>query len=505
MHWIGPTLLALSLILLALALRGRTTARGLFCRRCKFDLQGLNPARDNPACPECGRDLRPPHATRQTLRRIRRLPLLAAVLLQIVAVALLLIQAPGAGPRIIAHLPDAQVVRLAALEVDAAIDALAARTTRTPPMATPDLARAVELALAHQADASQPWDPRWGEVLAEAIIHDRMTDDQIARYLTHGFERQIQIRDRVNRPDADIGYRVITRAVRMHRLPTAQTHYSRSKFLRTETVSIGAITPGASNRGPGGGSGSGLTIPNDAHAAGVSTMGSSFSVRPEDWTAEEPADELTVRAEFRVTLRDSAASRDIEITTLTAEQRVRLLPSSEPVVATLTDPAAAQQAAAAMGVEPFAILPVLPTTLPPFGVSVAQIGFRVELPSHAAAGWLYIVDPATSQEIRIRRIILHPTGPNPMATQISWTVSPASTPEIDPQRVIAVAEAVLNAGVATLVFRTDPTTAESTPGIDAVLDLAVVFHDVPVHRAQTEADLTTTFGNRTDIRGTPAP
>ena len=47
---IGLTLLVAAIILLLLALRGRTIARGRFCRKCRFDLAGLTaPA----ACPEC--------------------------------------------------------------------------------------------------------------------------------------------------------------------------------------------------------------------------------------------------------------------------------------------------------------------------------------------------------------------------------------------------------------------------------------------------------------------
>ena len=492
--------LALAAVLLAYALRGRVVARGRFCRKCRFDLEGL----DQPTCPECGRDLAGPKPTRSTLRRIRRLPLAAAVILQIAGIGLLLVQAPGIGARIVAGLPDAAVVRLAGHRLDAAVDELAARATRTPPMADPVTARAVELALAHQADASESWDPRWGEVLAAAFVGDRMTDDQIARYLTHGYEREIQIRDRVNRPDADIGYRVVTRMVRMQRLPTSQPVYASDLMIRIETVSVGATAPGALNRGPGGSMGMQLNIPNQSHVSSGWT-GSAVPVRAEDWAAEAPGDELTLRAEYRVVLKNHATGHEVEITTLEAEQRVRLLAPDEPVVMTIADVSAAERAAEAVAVEPFSILPVLPNTLPLNGAAIARIGFRYGDISHALAGWLHVVDPRDGSEVRIARIVQRPSGG--MVIQMKtheWRASRAGRARdlADPERMLGVAEAVLDAGVATLVFRTDPVAAESEADIDAVLDLSAVFEDVPVHRAQTEADLNRGVGGATDtVRG----
>jgi hypothetical protein len=44
MLWLGLTLTTAALALLILGLRGRVIARGTFCRKCRFDLAGLEPA-----------------------------------------------------------------------------------------------------------------------------------------------------------------------------------------------------------------------------------------------------------------------------------------------------------------------------------------------------------------------------------------------------------------------------------------------------------------------------
>lgn len=488
-------LLAVALVLCIFALRGRVVDRGRFCRGCRFDLQGHGP--EAAACPECGRDLTRPKATRHTLRRVRWAPLAVAGLLLVIGAAAVLIQTPGAGARILAALPDTQVVRLADFGLDGAIHELAARATRVPPMADPDLSRAVDLALAHQADQSQTWDPRWGEVLAEAFVADRMTNDQLARYLTNGFEREIKIRDRVNRPNTDIGYSVTARPTRLHRLPGSPPVYS-NRMLWTNNVSIGATNPGAWNRGSTGGMGGGLNIPNGPPVGSSSRMGSSVAVREQDWTAEEPHNELTVRAVFRVVVDDATRAQKIEITTIEHEQRVRLLAPSEPVVTTVTDTDAARQVAPRLGIEPFAILPIQANHVPQPWDAFARMGFVAEDPGHHVAGWFYLLDPRSGEEVRVARVVVRPTG---FMIKIDWQLRSAEGPDDARtlERIISVTEAVLDAGVATLVFRTDPTVAETDPEIDAVLDLVVVFEDVPVRRALSESDLPTSVGSGTPV------
>lgn len=235
----------------------------------------------------------------------------------------------------------------------------------------------------------------------------------------------------------------------------------------------------------------GLYIPNQPHLGNVSSLGSTVPVRPEDWTAEEPHDELMIRAVFRVALEDRTTRRSIEATTVESEQRVRLLASGEPVVSGFDDAAAAEQAAGGLGLEPFAILPVLPNTLPPHGATIARIGFVVEGQPHHGSGWMYLVDPRNGEEIRIDRVILRASTPGLGMFLLDWKAGSRSLGDdtADPDRMLGAAEAVLDAGVATLVFRTDPSAAESQADIDTVLNMAVVFEGVPVHRAQTEADL----------------
>ncbi len=108
---LGLTLTMLALTALPLALRARVTARGIFCRRCRFDLAGLDHAR-SPTCPECGRDLRSPNSTRSTLRAANPPMLVVAACLMLLGIAGLTANAPSVQAFILSRVSDPALVWL---------------------------------------------------------------------------------------------------------------------------------------------------------------------------------------------------------------------------------------------------------------------------------------------------------------------------------------------------------------------------------------------------------
>lgn len=194
--------LALAVVLFFVGLRGRVVARGVFCRRCRFDLAGIDRDRANARCPECGHRIGEGGQPRTVLRRRRRGLLAAAVVLQLVGVAGLWAGASGKTATLMGVLSDGAIVWLTERGVDEALDELARRAGDTiSPMPDAMLARAIELALEHQADVSAPWDPRWGEVLLVNFQHPVFTDEQRMRCLGNGFEVSIEMGDRIRQGD----------------------------------------------------------------------------------------------------------------------------------------------------------------------------------------------------------------------------------------------------------------------------------------------------------------
>jgi hypothetical protein len=77
-NWIDAALLALVLtgaVLLVIGLRGRREGRDPHCRRCGYNLTGLDRAAPDARCPECGGGLAGPRTVRIGRRARRRRPL----------------------------------------------------------------------------------------------------------------------------------------------------------------------------------------------------------------------------------------------------------------------------------------------------------------------------------------------------------------------------------------------------------------------------------------------
>lgn len=102
-----PFAIILALIsptLLVFGLRGRVTARGEFCSKCRFNLLGLDLKDRTLKCPECGRSVGNPNRRFQACRARRPAPILAAAAAMASAGALAYLHANP--QNIYRHLPD---------------------------------------------------------------------------------------------------------------------------------------------------------------------------------------------------------------------------------------------------------------------------------------------------------------------------------------------------------------------------------------------------------------
>jgi hypothetical protein len=186
-------LLAASTIILALALRGRIIARGRFCRRCNFDLAGLDPA-TTPACPECGRDLAEPRATSPVVRRRSAAGLIAAALLALAAAVPLAATIPAARTQMLPHLPDPALAALDRLGLQGTHAETLARLQDTARPRSPALATLIDDALAtveKQPDQAPRPDL---ERIVSALNGDKLDEPQLTRLLGAMYTAEYGIR-----------------------------------------------------------------------------------------------------------------------------------------------------------------------------------------------------------------------------------------------------------------------------------------------------------------------
>jgi hypothetical protein len=125
------TLTMVGLALLALGIRGRITARGTFCRRCRFDLRGITPPVPpvpSARCPECGR---PSDRPRTVLRRPSPALIVIASLMLTVGVVLIAGANPRVAARVAANSSDRTLLWLLRLHIPAAHDEARSRLSGT--------------------------------------------------------------------------------------------------------------------------------------------------------------------------------------------------------------------------------------------------------------------------------------------------------------------------------------------------------------------------------------
>ena len=477
MLWFAVTLVAIALILLAASLCGRITARGRFCRRCRFDLAGI----DAGTCPECGRDVVAPGATRP-IRRTRSRAGLASAVVLILAGGLITAALHAGSPAFFAGLPDAQILVLNKLGVDGALTELAARTTRAEPLSDAHWRAAIARGLDHQADTATPWDSRWGQVLAHAFVQQRMTEDQMRMYLRNGFDAEVAIRDRIAHDADRAGFWINWTQGRITTSgPSVPTGVTYGQNLSRSGV-VGDDKP----ERDGGGSRGELIIQGTGFA-GSSGLGSAVMIPPE----ARAGDSVRVYVETRFVLNDADGQPALRLDPARYEQAVRILPPGEPVVALVEDAAAAEVVRAETTVTPLTLAVPDPDQVERWGINAGQMQINFGIRPLAVAGRLYA--RTGSGEIELGAVRL-PAGEGQHGHGVGIYIMPGELEKHLPGlRALAELETV------DVVFRTDPDAAQDDPRIDRVVYLTLLFRDVPVNVVADPDDVRAMSNRTTDI------
>ncbi len=196
----------LALLMLAIALHGRVVERGRFCRDCKFNLAGIDTETPDACCPECGRATAPSGATQSSLRACRMKMMVVAIVTLLLSLGLLVMHTTGSTPSIYSTMPDRIVLLGAKWGSDEAFDELFSRLSASNATSSWLRTQSVEDALSRQADISEPWDPRWGEIISREWQEDRLSEEQIARFIRSGTRPELWIRNRYRHQDMSVGY-----------------------------------------------------------------------------------------------------------------------------------------------------------------------------------------------------------------------------------------------------------------------------------------------------------
>jgi hypothetical protein len=184
----------LGCVLLWAGLRGTRIDDHPVCRKCKFDLSGIQLG--YATCPECGTQL----TQDQILRGNRkRRPLVAAtgafLALPLILSGLLLFASPST---VVRALPNQSLVWFAQVSGDrTAVNELAIR------MAAKSISQhqadaLVQSALTRQGDPLMPWLEDWGNIVDEAILRGWVSDNDVRRFLMQAVIPDMAMTPRAN-------------------------------------------------------------------------------------------------------------------------------------------------------------------------------------------------------------------------------------------------------------------------------------------------------------------
>lgn len=471
---LGLALFLLFLTALPLALRARITARGTFCRRCRFDLNGITLPAPSARCPECGGPLENP---RPTLRRPSG-PLLTLTMLALLGGLTLTTLGIGRNTaRIVAALPDRAAHTLSELGLDAAFTDIATnRLTRVPLLPSCIWGDLIADAMAHLADPAKPWDPRHGEVLGIAMTTGRLNMDQMEAcfdaMITHGVQFPEQVRHGVPK------FSILAFHANKGRMRSVNNlgdvmHDGESLFVKLSITEI-AIPSHAFFQTPTTSIGlSGMHFPHISFGGYRGHIGSVLDLTPFDWSKVEPNTDLLVRVAYTVTVQPMDGDPVYYFREAVDEQTVRVLHPDASLVRLNTEHAPAFAAGSLVRLRPLHILPPEGRyTHDQRGTTIAQSGFNYANAPVSVAG--IVVAIHDSQEIRMGsfRHTMHANAYG--STGISWVIPPNQP--IDE----AVIQSIIEAGKVTIEIRPDPRIAESSVDIRDILGVPLRFEDVPV-------------------------
>jgi len=158
------------------------------------------------------------------------------------------------------------------------------------------------------------------------------------------------------------------------------------------------------------------------------------------------------------------------------EHEVEIIEPDEPIVPVVDDPELAGRTSRAMGISTIRLLRILPEPEPGLRTTVLSMSTHsLNLPTSIAIRAYVRLDDG--QEIRVGQWTTKGMGGD-FPSGISWAVDNSSDQSRAETR--AILDKMIEQGRVDVIFRTDASLAEFSPEIQEVIDLAMVFEDVPI-------------------------
>ncbi len=482
-------LMIMAIVLLTVGLRGRLLERGSFCRRCRFDLQGLDT--DAPACPECGSDLRAPEATRPVLRRRRPLVLTLGGLLLLGGIGMGTVALTGTVGSLYKVMPDRVVLYASQWGSDEALDELLVRLTAAKPIEQWVWDNAIEMGLGYQADTSLKWDPRWGEVISLAWKRNQLSEEQKLQFAINAQEIEYLVRDRMRVDDRFIPDVVKETSTRGTAINSYQTGY----VLSLKDHASGGLFGDDSWENPVGGSMSTTFSILQDGSSGSSSMGGGITVPKHIREQLSVGDELSVYYEIQHVLELQSDGSVIEADPIRYERTVRVVSADETIVRVVEDPQSVEAITEGARVNTITGR-ILGSVEYSRYDELASFTLNFSSLPQAISGEVFIQHPDDGERIFVGTVALAAKPETQTLWSHGYQLAVTMSNETD---LVGSLKRVTREGFVDVVFMTDSQAAERNPEISEVVNLDLRFESVPVQWFETQGELLEAQSRDVDI------
>lgn len=389
------------------------------------------------------------------------------------------IQLSGSAGAIYRVMPDAVVLNFSLWGSEDALDVLIDRINATDDVIDEDQWDAlIEHALIRLDAIDIEWDPHWGQVLYVAAITDRLSTDELKRYIEQLDLLSLSVKWRMLGGDDSVA---VTLELRSHRASASTGGQLPYRYLlKVKRSGIegweregnarfghefeGGLPLNMSTPPDGGWSSTSLVVD-----VGMTRDGQPLEVDETVRMVVETSLEVVPRDGGRMVFSiDKRFTADITVIDPNAELVGRLSPT-EPI----------DKLAECITIHPFVI------THPDMwdssaGASNSMIKYYIELidSPHPIAYTIHYLSE-NGEELQLDQIVALPTSGS---HGLGRSAKPHTNDPEQADRIQRIAREMLEQGKATIIFRVTPALANQTEGVDEVLDLDILFRHVQVKR-----------------------
>lgn len=476
---IGILCIGIALLLALISWRGRIVERGSFCRKCKFDLQGLE-TEHHSKCPECGNLIHQQTSRRTTLRRKSKPGMITALVLLLASFAAIGIGIWGNPGKIYANLPDPLVIQGVKWGSSTALDEASSRLVLSPSFAKQYHNDLLNYALAVQADRTRPWDPRLGQILLDALINGQLNKEQIESYAINGWTHKLDLRDKVHAGEKFIQYRLYSAGDRVGATGYAVTNYRYGARLKEYGVLGDQPVWKAEHRDR---IGSRMFITGTGGSK--SWTGSSLWKMDTYTSKTQVGDSIPVYIDLETRLEDPNSDEPIVSNVVRLERSVLVVSPDEPIVRKIKNPEYTEQIAEAITLGQIHTME-RPTPPGPNHYNIIM-KFSANIDALPASFSFKVYFRIGDEEVHIGELVREGPATEPHGQYVEWGVYPGDSAGLE--SALALHAIALEQGKIDVILRTDPDTALAIPTINEVIETTIEFSGMPIKIVETPQEV----------------